>query len=54
MIINSMANNHLATLDPSIKAFIVISAFLGPLSILSLIIVLKKIERDKPDRIRWW
>ena len=46
-------NNALATLDPTIKVFIMTSAFLGPISIVSLVILLKRIEKNDPNRIRW-
>ena len=42
-----------AVLDPAIKSFIGMVAIFGPLSIASLILLLKKIEKDNPDRIRW-
>jgi len=42
-----------ASLDPAIKTFIGIVAFLGPLAIAGLIFLLKRIEKDDPDRIRW-
>ena len=45
--------NLLAVLDPLIKNFIQVSLVIGPLSIVVLIILLKKIEIDNPDRIRW-
>ncbi len=41
-------------LDPSIKLFVLIVSIIGPLAILGLIIFLKKIEKEKPDRIRWY
>ena len=45
--------NLLAVLDPSIKNFIQVSLVIGPLSLVVLIMLLKKIEIDNPDRIRW-
>ncbi len=46
-------NNLFAILDPLIKTFIEVVIIIGPLSILSVIFLLKKIEKDYPDRIRW-
>ncbi len=40
-------------LDPLIKTFIEVVIIVGPLSIFGLILLLKKIEKDNPDRIRW-
>ena len=43
----------LAVLDPTIQAFIYVVAIAGPLSIAVLIFLLKKIEKNNPERIRW-
>tara|TARA_Y100001968_G_C18899588_1_gene500055 strand:- start:138 stop:344 length:207 start_codon:yes stop_codon:yes gene_type:complete len=43
----------LMVLDPAIKAFIEISAIIGPLSITALILLLKQIKKSDPNRIRW-
>ena len=43
----------LVTLDPNIKIFISAVVILGPLSIAGLIFLLKNIEKDNPERIRW-
>tara|TARA_Y100001968_G_scaffold62140_1_gene52953 strand:- start:5010 stop:5219 length:210 start_codon:yes stop_codon:yes gene_type:complete len=40
-------------LDPVVKSFIAVVLILGPLSIFSLIFLLKKIEQNDPGRIRW-
>ncbi len=45
--------NLFAILDPTIKTFIWITALLGPLSITCLILLLKKIEKADPNKIRW-
>ena len=45
--------NLLAVLDHLIKNFIQVSLVFGPLSLVVLIMLLKKIEIDNPDRIRW-
>ena len=45
--------NLLAVLDPLIKNFIQVSLVIGLLSLVVLIMLLKKIEIDNPDRIRW-
>ncbi len=45
--------NLLAVLDPLIKTFIQVSLVIGPMSLVVLIMLLKKIEIDNPDRIRW-
>ncbi len=46
-------NNLFATLDPSIKGFISCVVILGPICILAMISLLKKIEKENPDKIRW-
>ena len=43
----------LAVLDPTIQTFIYVVAIAGPLSIVVLILLLKKIEKNNPERIRW-
>lgn len=45
--------NLLAVLDPLIKNFIQVSLVFGPLSLVVLMMLLKKIEINNPDRIRW-
>ena len=40
-------------LNPLIKTFIQVALVIGPLSFLGVILILKKIEKDNPDRIRW-
>ncbi len=45
--------NLFALLDPAIKTFIGIVAVAGPLSIAGVIFLLKQIEKEDPDRIRW-
>ena len=40
-------------LDPSIKIFIEVVIIIGPLTLAGLILLLKKIEKDNPDRVRW-
>ena len=42
-----------AVLDPLIKTFIHVALVIGPLSLVGLILLLKKIENDNPERIRW-
>ena len=41
-----------AVLDPFIKGFIQVALVIGPLSLVGVIMLLKKIEIDNPDRIR--
>ena len=45
--------NSVAVLDPLIKTFIEVVMIVGPLSLAGVILLLKKIEKDNPDRIRW-
>ena len=45
--------NLFAVLNPLIKTFIQVSLVIGPLSLVGVIMLLKKIEIDNPDRIRW-
>ena len=45
--------NSFVVLDPIIKNFIVVVIIIGPLSLTGVILLLKKIEKDNPDRIRW-
>ena len=40
-------------LDPLIKTFIEFVIIIGPLTLAGLILLLKKIEKDNPDRVRW-
>jgi len=40
-------------LAPLIQTFIEVAIIIGPLSIVVVILLLKKIEKDNPDRIRW-
>ena len=42
-----------AVLDPLIKTFIQAALVIGPLSLVGVILILKKIEKDHPERIRW-
>ena len=42
-----------AVLNPAIKTFIGIVALAGPISFAGIIFLLKKIEKDDPERIRW-
>ncbi len=50
---DKVMSSVLVTLDPRIKIFISVVGILGPLSIIGLIFLLKNIEKDNPDRIRW-
>ncbi len=43
----------LAVLDPAIKIFISVATILGPLSIISMVIILKLIQKRYPEKIRW-
>ena len=45
--------NSFGVLEPLIKTFIEVVIIIGPFSIAGLILLLKKIEKDNPDRIRW-
>ena len=45
--------NCFAVLDPLIKTFIQVALFIGPLSLVGLVLLLRKIEKDHPERIRW-
>ena len=45
--------NSFAVLDPAIKIFVGVVTLIGPLSIAGIIFLLKKIEKNDPDRIRW-
>ena len=42
-----------AVLDPLIKAFIQVALVIGPLSLVGVILILREIEKDHPERIRW-
>ena len=48
-----IATIPLATIDPTIKTFVITSIILGPISIALLILILKRIEKNDPNRIRW-
>ena len=45
--------NFLAVLDPLIKTFMQVALVIGPLSLMGLVLLLRKIEKDHPERIRW-
>ena len=45
--------NRFAVLDPLIKNFIQVALVIGPLSLVGVILILRKIEKDHPERIRW-
>ncbi len=45
--------NCFAVLDPLIKTFIQVSLVIGPLSLVGVVLLLGKIEKDHPERIRW-
>ena len=46
-------NNFFAVLDPLIKTFMQVALVIGPLSLVGLVLLLRKIEKDHPERIRW-
>ena len=45
--------NNFAVLDPLIKTFIQVALVIGPLSLVGVVLLLRRIERDHPERIRW-
>ena len=45
--------NCFAVLDPLIKTFIQCALVIGPLSLVCVVLILRKIEKDHPERIRW-
>ena len=45
--------NCFAVLDPLIKTFIQFNLVIGPLSLVGVVLILRKIEKDHPERIRW-
>tara|TARA_Y100001968_G_scaffold77828_1_gene69108 strand:- start:240 stop:452 length:213 start_codon:yes stop_codon:yes gene_type:complete len=45
--------NYFAALDPLIKTFIQVALVIGPLSLVGVVLLLRKIEKDYPERIRW-
>ena len=45
--------NCFAVLDPLIKTFIHVALVIGPLSLVGVVSILRKIEKDHPERIRW-
>ena len=45
--------NCFAVLDPLIKTFIQVALVIGPLSLVGVVLILRKIEKDHPERIRW-
>ena len=48
-----MTSSCLAALGPEIKLFLEVVAIAGPLAIGVLVIIIKRIEKENPDRIRW-
>ncbi len=45
--------NFLAVLDPLIQTFMQVALVIGPLSLVGLVLLLRKIEKNHPERIRW-
>tara|TARA_B100000214_G_scaffold3830_1_gene2929 strand:+ start:432 stop:599 length:168 start_codon:yes stop_codon:yes gene_type:complete len=45
--------HSLAVLDPLIKPFVQVELVIGPLSIVGVALLLRKIEKDQTERIRW-
>ena len=45
--------NFFAVLDPLINTFMQVALVIGPLSLVGLVLLLRKIEKDHPERIRW-
>ena len=45
--------NFFAVLDPLIKTFMQVALVIGPLSLVGFVLLLRKIEKDHPERIRW-
>ena len=45
--------NCFAVLDPLIKTFIQVALVIGPLCLVGVVLILRKIEKDHPDRISW-
>tara|TARA_Y100001934_G_scaffold48412_1_gene58826 strand:+ start:233 stop:445 length:213 start_codon:yes stop_codon:yes gene_type:complete len=45
--------NFFAVLDPLIKTFMQVALVIGPMSLVGLVLLLRKIEKDHPERIRW-
>ena len=43
----------LSTLGPEIKVFLVAVSIIGPVAIGILIFIIKRIEKENPNRIRW-
>ena len=45
--------NCFAVLDPLIITFIQFALVIGPLSLVGVVLLLRKIGKDHPERIRW-
>ena len=45
--------NYFAVLDPLIKTFFQLALVIVPLSLVGVVLILRKIETDNPERIRW-
>ena len=45
--------NCFGVLDPVLKTFIQFILVFGPLSLVGVVLILRKIEKDHPERIRW-
>ena len=48
-----MSFNLLGVLGPEIKILLVGFAIAGPMAVIGLIIFIKKIEKENPERVRW-
>ena len=44
--------NYFEVLDPLIKTFIQVAFVIGLMSLLDVVLILRKIEKDHPERIR--
>ena len=45
--------NFLLVLSPLIKTFIQVALVIGPLSLVGVALLFRRIEKDHPERIRW-
>mgnify|MGYP007063349779 CR=1 FL=1 len=48
-----MISASLAVLGPEVKSLLVVFAIVGPMAIGILLFIIKRIEKENPDRIRW-
>ncbi len=53
LLTTNITKEYFLVLDPTLKVFVSVVAIVGPACVVALILFLKRIEKDSPERIRW-